>query len=134
MLSRSDWQGEWLVTRRHPLIWIVAAVVIVFVAFGASNEAPRSEREISEALLRLNLLIPVFVLPFVAGAFAPVFYLREVEHGMSDIFAAYPQTPRDATYDCRDFGSPSFGRTDHVCAAVCKIDGAGSFARLSDLG
>lgn len=94
MLSRADWKGEWLVTRRHPLIWIVAAGAIAFVTFGVSNEAPRSERELFEALLRLNLFIPVFILPFLAGALAPVFYLRDVEHGMSEIFAAYPQTPR----------------------------------------
>ena len=94
MLSRSDWRGEWLLVRRHPLVWIVAAGAIALIAFAASNEAPRDNRELFEALLRLNLFIPAFVLPFVAGALAPVFYLREVDHGMSDLFAAYPQTPR----------------------------------------
>lgn len=94
MLSRSDWRGEWLIARRHPLIWIVALGTVVLVALAAGQEAPRNERELFEALLRLNLFIPAFVLPFVAGALAPVFYLREVEHGMSDLFAAYPQTPR----------------------------------------
>lgn len=94
MLSRSDWRGEWLIARRHPLVWIVAAGTIVLVALAAGQEAPRNQRELFEALLRLNLFIPAFVLPFVAGALAPVFYLREVEHGMSDLFAAYPQTPR----------------------------------------
>lgn len=94
MLTRAGWRGEWLIERRHPLLWIVAAGGIAFIALAAGNEAPRNQRELFEALLRLNLFIPAFVLPFVAGALAPVFFLREAEHGMSDLFAAYPQTPR----------------------------------------
>lgn len=94
MLTRVDWRGEWLIVRRHPLIWIVATVAIAIVALAAGNDAAGDKRELLESLLRLNLFIPAFVLPFVAGALAPVFYLREVDHGVSELFAAYPQTPR----------------------------------------
>jgi len=76
MLTRADWRGEWLIARRHPLLWIVAAGGIAFIALAAGNEAPRNQRELFEALLRLNLFIPAFVLPFVAGALAPVFCAR----------------------------------------------------------
>ena len=79
MLNRSAWQGEWLMVRRHVLVWIVAAAAIALTSFAASGEDPRTARELHEALLRLNLLIPVFMLPFIAAALAPVFYLREVE-------------------------------------------------------
>lgn len=92
MLTRYSWVSEWLVVRRHPLVWIGALLAIAFIAFAASNEAAGDARELREALLRLNLLIPVFVLPFVAGALAPVFYLREVDHGLGEVFAAYPLT------------------------------------------
>ncbi|MDP3907526.1 hypothetical protein [Novosphingobium sp.] len=94
MLTRADWRGEWLIVRRHPLIWIVASLAIAIVALAAGNDAAGNKRELLESLLRLNLFIPAFVLPFVAGALAPVFYLREVDHGVSELFAAYPQTPR----------------------------------------
>ncbi|MBN8502013.1 MAG: hypothetical protein J0M19_12775, partial [Sphingomonadales bacterium] len=80
--------------RRHVLVWIVAAAAIALTSFAASGEDPRTARELHEALLRLNLLIPVFILPFIAAALAPVFYLREVEHGMTPLLAAYPQTSR----------------------------------------
>lgn len=90
MLTRASWNGEWLIIRRHPLVWIIASAAVAFIAFAASNEVPGDARELREALLRLNLFIPVFVLPFVAGALAPVIYLREVAHGMSEVFAAYP--------------------------------------------
>lgn len=94
MLTRAGWQGEWLIIRRHPLVWLVAMGAIGFIAFAAGNESPQTDRELFEALLRLNLFAAAFVLPFVAGAIAPVFYLREVEHGMHDLFAAYPQSLR----------------------------------------
>lgn len=94
MLTRHGWISEWLVVRRHPLVWIVALLAIAFIAFAASNESTGDARELREALLRLNLFIPVFVLPFVAGALAPVFYLREVNHGLGEVFAAYPVSLR----------------------------------------
>ena len=94
MLTRHGWASEWLVVRRHPLVWIVALLAIAFIAFAASTEPTGDARELREALLRLNLFIPVFVLPFVAGALAPVFYLREVNHGLGEVFAAYPLSLR----------------------------------------
>lgn len=95
MLSLAELQNEWRIVRRHPLGWIVIAAAIAFVGIAAANESPGSFRELSESLLRLSFFIPLLVLPFSAGALAPVFFLREVEHGMQDLFAAYPQQPRD---------------------------------------
>lgn len=95
MLTRADWRSEWLITRRHPLLWAVIAGSTALVALAASNEAPRTDRELYESAVRLGLLVPAFILPFLAGAITPVFTLRDAEHGMDDLLAAYPQTPRD---------------------------------------
>jgi ABC-2 type transport system permease protein len=46
------------------------------------------------SLQRLNQFIPVFIMPFLAGALGPLFYLREVNHGMEELFGAYPVTAR----------------------------------------
>ncbi len=94
MLTRAGWRSEWLVVRRHPLVWAAIAGAIAFLAMAAANEAPRNQRELFEAVLRLNLFVPAFVLPVVAGALAPIVFLREVEHGLGELFAAYPQVPR----------------------------------------
>lgn len=124
MLTRASWTNEWLMIRRHPLVWIVALVAIAFIAFAASNETQGDARELREAVLRLNLFMPVFVLPFVAGALAPVFYLREVEHGMSEIFAAYPFT-------LRGWLSARLGGFALLLFAICGLQQAVIFGQLA---
>lgn len=95
MLSAAELRGEARIVARHPLVWVVIAAATGFAAVAAANDSPGTTRELTESLLRLNYFVPVFILPFVAGALAPVFFLREIEHGMQDLFAAYPQKPRD---------------------------------------
>jgi hypothetical protein len=95
MLMASKLRNEGHIVARHPLMWIVIAAAAGFTAIAAANDSPGTTRELTESLLRLNYFVPMFILPFVAGALAPVFFLREVEHGMQDLFAAYPQGPSD---------------------------------------
>lgn len=125
MLNRDSWIGEWLIIRRHPLVWIIALVAIAFIAFAASNEAPGDVRKLREAVLRLNLFMPVFVLPFVAGALAPVFYLREVEHGLGEVFAAYPLT-------LRGWLSARLGGFALLLLAICTVQQAVIFGQLAE--
>lgn len=80
---------------RHPLVWVVIAGSIGFTLVAAANDSASNIRELIESLLRLNYFVPALILPFAAGALAPVFFLREVEHGMEDLFAAYPQNPSE---------------------------------------
>lgn len=68
-------------------------VALICTAHGPSSGSTPCLKAFSTSMISSsggNLFMPVFVLPFVAGALAPVFYLREAEHGMGEIFAAYP--------------------------------------------
>lgn len=125
-MGHSGWKAEWLIVRRHPLVWIVALVAIAFIALAAGNEAPADERELREALLRLNLFMPMFVLPFVAGALAPVFYLRETDHGLGEVFAAYPLS-------VRGWLTVRLGGLALLLAAICAVQQLAITAQLASV-
>ena len=86
--------NEALVLRRHPMIWAAIAGVVVFSAAAVRSAPTDPEDGVAAALLWLNILFPMFILPFFAGALAPIFYLREVDHQMGEIVGSYPITPR----------------------------------------
>ena len=86
--------NEARVLRRHPMIWAAIAGVVLFSAAAVRGAPTESEGGAAAALLWLNILFPMFMLPFFAGALAPIFYLREVNHQMEEIVGSYPMTPR----------------------------------------
>lgn len=94
MLSQLQWRNEWRLQSRNPLIWIALAIVAGFSLIVADGSPPDPGTPAVAALLRINLFIPAFILPFLAGALGPLFYLRETEHGVAELFGAYPVTPR----------------------------------------
>lgn len=94
MLNALQWRNEWRLLARNPLLWIVLAVVAGFSGVIADGSPADPGSGVYAALLRLNQLIPVFILPFIAGALGPLFFLREVNHGMEELFGAYPVTSR----------------------------------------
>lgn len=90
MLNAVALRNEWRVLRRHPLVWLVLAGACAFSLLVATGSPGDPGATAAEALLRLNLFIPAFMLPFMAGALAPSAYLREVEWGLDDIVGSYP--------------------------------------------
>jgi hypothetical protein len=79
---------------RHPLTWAAIAGSAVF-AFLFSRGAPFVPAdETLHELLRLNLMVPMMFLPFVAGALAPMVLLRESATGAAEMFGSYPVTLR----------------------------------------
>lgn len=89
-----DLLNEWRAVRRHPMIWTGIFATLLFSA-AAVRGAPTDPEEGGEAvLLWLHILFPMFMLPFLAGALAPIFYLRETDHAMDEIVGSYPLTPR----------------------------------------
>ncbi|RDV07260.1 hypothetical protein DXH95_07810 [Sphingorhabdus pulchriflava] len=95
MLSRFHIGNEWRLFARHPLFWIVLAGTAAFSLLVARGSPAQPGSSAIEALLRLNLFIPTFMMPFAAGALGPIFYLREVEHDMADMVGTYPITLKD---------------------------------------
>lgn len=94
MLNRQHLANEWRFLSRHPLVWL-GIVGFCGINLLLANGSPAIEPEDAiGALLRLNLFVPVLTLPFLAGALGPVFFLRETEHGMDEVLAAYPLAPR----------------------------------------
>ncbi|MFN3747474.1 MAG: hypothetical protein ACK4SJ_02185 [Sphingorhabdus sp.] len=87
--------NEWRLLARHPLFWIVLAGTAAFSLLVAKGSPAQPGSSAIEALLRLNLFIPTFLLPFAAGALGPIFYLREVEYDMADMVGTYPITLKD---------------------------------------
>lgn len=95
MLTRLRLTNEWRILWRHPLVWLALAGVGGFSAVLAIGSPAPVGSDAGEALLRLNLFVPTFILPFLAGALGPVFFLRESEHDMREIVGSYPLTVRD---------------------------------------
>ena len=91
MTPAIHWRGEARLLWRHPLIWIALAVTAGF-SWVVSMGSPASPGEELAELLRQNLFFPMFMLPFIAGALGPIFYLREVDHGLAEIYGSYPFT------------------------------------------
>ena len=94
MLNPLQWRNEWRLQSRNPLIWIALAIVAGFSLVIADGSPADPGTPATAALLRINLFIPAFILPFLAGALGPLFYLRETDHGMAEMFGAYPVTAR----------------------------------------
>lgn len=94
MLIRLDMRNEWRLQSRNPLIWIALVIVAGFSLVIADGSPSDPGTPAVAALLRINLFIPAFILPFLAGALGPLFYLRETDHGMAELFGAYPVTAR----------------------------------------
>jgi hypothetical protein len=94
MLSLLQWRNEWRLQSRNPLVWIALAIVAGFSLVVAEGSPADPDSSAAFALLRINLFIPAFMLPFLAGALGPLFYLRETDHEMAELFGAYPVTPR----------------------------------------
>lgn len=87
-------RSEWRVQQRHPLVWLVLAGMAGFSLLVARGSPADPGSTASEALLRLNLFLPMFMLPFAAGALAPIALLREVEWDLAEIVGSYPLTLR----------------------------------------
>lgn len=94
MLSQLQWRNEWRLQSRNPLTWIALAVVAGLSLVIADGSPSDSGRSAAASLLRINLFIPAYILPFLAGALGPLFFLRETDHGMAELFGAYPVTAR----------------------------------------
>lgn len=94
MLKQLQWRNECRLQSRNPLIWIALAIVAGFSLVIADGSPSDPGASAVAALLRINLFIPAFILPFLAGALGPPFYLRETDHGMAELFGAYPVTVR----------------------------------------
>lgn len=94
MLSWAGFRDEWRLQSRNPLIWIALAIVAGFSLVIADGSPSDPGASAEAALLRINLFIPAFILPFLAGALSPLFFLRETDHGMAELFGAYPLTVR----------------------------------------
>ncbi len=95
MLINLRLANEWRILWRHPLVWLALAGVGGFSAVLAMGSPVPVGSDAREALLRMNLFVPTFILPFLAGALGPVFFLREAEHDMREIVGSYPLTVRD---------------------------------------
>lgn len=87
-------RNEARVLNRNPLIWITLALIGGFSLLIAKGSPPEPGSSAVAELLRLNLFIPAFMLPFFAGAIGPIIYLREVEHGVAELLGSYPITAR----------------------------------------
>lgn len=94
MLGRLHLGNEWRFLLRHPLVWLGIVGFCGFNLLLAKGSPAIEPEDAIGALLRLNLFVPVLTLPFLAGALGPVFFLRETEHGMDEVLAAYPLAPR----------------------------------------
>jgi hypothetical protein len=94
VLSLLQWRNEWRLQSRNPLVWIALAIVAGFSLVVADGSPADPDSSATFALLRINLFIPAFMLPFLAGALGPLFYLRETDHGMAELFGAYAITTR----------------------------------------
>lgn len=95
MLGRLHLRNEWRLLARHPLVWLALAGVTGFAGIIASGSPGPDGSNTIERLLRINLFVPSFILPFLAGAIGPIVFLREAEHGMREIVGSYPITLRD---------------------------------------
>lgn len=94
MLSLVAIRNEWRLLRRHPMIWIALIGVAGFSLLVAKGSPSDPGATAGEALLRLNLFIPAFMLPFAAGALAPSAFLRENEWNLAEVIGSYPIDPR----------------------------------------
>lgn len=94
MLGGLEWRNEWRLLCRNPLLWIALAAIAGFSLLIARGSPADPGSDAIAALLRLNLFAPAFMLPFLAGALGPLFYLREVDNGMAEMFGCYPLTLR----------------------------------------
>ncbi|KUO54251.1 MAG: hypothetical protein APF78_01605 [Sphingomonadales bacterium BRH_c3] len=92
MLGRLKLGNEWRFLSRQPLVWLALAGAVIMSAVMAGGSPAPSGSTPAEALLRVNLFIPAFILPFLAAALGPTVFLREVEHDMSEIVGSYPMT------------------------------------------
>jgi ABC-2 type transport system permease protein len=94
MLGQLELRNEWRFLARNPLLWIALVAMAGFSLLLANGSTAEPGTDTIAALLRLNLFIPIFMLPFLAGALGPAFYLREVDHNMAEMFGTYPVTLR----------------------------------------
>lgn len=83
-------RNEWRLVGRHPLTWAAIVGGTLFSAMVVKGSPADPADGAGAALRWLNLFLPMFVLPFVAGALAPIIYLREVSHEMDGIVGSYP--------------------------------------------
>ena len=90
----SGLRNEWRVIGRHPLTWLALICSTVFSALVVQGSPVGPTDGAGAALRWLNMFWPMFVLPFVAGAVAPIIYLREINHDMDGIIGSYPVTRR----------------------------------------
>jgi ABC-2 type transport system permease protein len=95
MLGRLHLRNEWRLLARHPLVWLALAGVTGFAGIIANGSPGPEGSNTVERLLRINLFVPSFILPFLAGAIGPIVFLREAEHEMREIVGSYPITVRD---------------------------------------
>ena len=114
MLKRLHVRNEWRLLVRYPLLWIVLVGSVGFGWLIANGSPAETGSDAVEALRRLNLFLPSFILPFAVGALAPIFYLREVDNGMAEMFGSYPLT-------LPQWLAMRFGNFTALLAAICVL-------------
>ena len=87
-------RNELRLLQRHPMIWSAVIATFAFGAAAAFGVPIDPEEPATEAVLWFNVLFPIYILPFLAGALAPVFYLREIDHNLTEIIGSYQVEPR----------------------------------------
>lgn len=125
MLNQLQWRNEWRLQSRNPLVWIALAITAGFSLIIADGSPADPGTPAVAALLRINLFIPAFILPFLAGALGPLYYLRESDHGMAELFGAYPIT-------LRQWLLMRLGNFTLLLAGACLIAQLGFVAVLAD--
>ena len=88
-------KNEYRVLRGHPIIWLSVLAATAFGALAAYGTPFGVEEGAGRALVWFNVLYPMFVLPFVAGAIAPIVFVREVDHGLGEMIGSYPLSVRE---------------------------------------
>jgi ABC-2 type transport system permease protein len=114
MLNGVHMRNEWRLLARYPLLWIAVAGSIGFSLLIANGSPAESGSGAVGALLRLNLFLPVFILPFIVGALGPIFYLREVDHCMAEMLGSYPLS-------LRQYLTMRFGNFAALLATICLL-------------
>lgn len=125
MLNQLKWRNEWRLQSRNPLVWIALAITAGFSLVIADGSPADPGTPAVAALLRTNLFIPAFILPFLAGALGPLYYMRESDHGMAELFGAYPIT-------LGQWLSIRLGNFSIVLVGACLIAQFGFVAVLAD--
>jgi len=125
MLNQLQWRNEWRLQSRNPLVWIALAITAGFSLVIADGSPADPGTPALAALLRINLFIPAFILPFLAGALGPLYYMRESDHGMAELFGAYP-------IPLRQWLAMRLGNFTILLAGACLIAQIGFVVVLAD--